>query len=70
VVKYSTDFSLTANELNRIANVDFAKFDSIELDKRIMLNKPDNMYEGAINLISKPFRLDVDVKVDMKAQFL
>lgn len=68
-VKYSADFSLTANEFNRIANVDFAKFDSIELDKRIMLNKPDNMYEGAINLIAKPYRLDVDLKIDMVSEF-
>lgn len=68
-VKYSAEYTFTAKELERISQTDFKNFSSIELDKRIMLEKPDNMYEGAINLIAKPYRLDVDLKIDMVSEF-
>ena len=67
--KMSADFTFTASELNRIADVDFSKYNGTALDNRIDVEKPKNMCEGAIDLIQMDYRINAKIDVDVEGDF-
>ena len=68
--KYIADFSFKASELDRISKLDFSEYDNTTLNDRIDREKPEQMYEGAIDLIPKKFQLDADIHVDLQSNFM
>ena len=67
--KFSADFTFTASELNRIADVDFSKYDGTALDNRLDVENPKDKCEGAIDLIPMDCRINAGINIDVEGNF-
>ena len=67
--KFSADFTFTASELNRIADVDFSKYDGTALDNRLDVENPKDKCEGAIDLIPRDYRINAGINIDVEGNF-
>jgi len=69
IFKFSADFTFTASELNRIADVDFSKYDGTALDNRLDVENPKDKCEGAIDLIPRDYRINAGINIDVEGNF-
>ena len=67
--KYNVSFTFSPAELDRITKLDFGKYDSTGIDNRFNKERPNNIFDGAMDLIPRDFRLNAEIQLDVQGDF-